>query len=286
MLKNSYMHFKVVYSFAGILKRGLKSSKIYYSLLCILLIACNKFDYSVYDTRIPEHRENQTSANILKVQALPEEENFKFAVIADIHLNYDNLKACIDTINKQNDLEFVIVAGDFTDKGLLEEYQLINHFLTALKIPYFTVIGNHDLGLLNGNGKIIYQEFYGDLNYSVIINNKKFIFFNSNLQLPGSSLDFNWLNKQLADTSKTNEFFFIAHQDPDSRNFTGNDSIVKQYKQTLKDPHIIYSIFGHEHFFLNNDSAKYVIVDALRLRKHYCIVTVDNAKATVQQVSF
>ena len=280
------MYFKGDYSVGGIFKQGFKNFRLYYSVLCILLLSCNKIDFSVYDTRIPEHQENLTSRNILKVQSLQDAENFKFAVIADIHLNYDNLKACIDTINKQKDLEFVIIAGDFTDKGLLEEYQLINHFLSALKIPYLTVIGNHDLGLLNGNGKIIYQEFFGDLNYSVVINNKKFIFFNSNLQLPGSSLDFNWLNKQLADTSITKEFFFIAHQDPDSRNFTGNDSKVYRYKQTLKDPHIIYSIFGHEHFFLNNDSARYVIVDALRLRRHYCIVSVNNANATVQQVSF
>ena len=270
----------------GIFKPGLKSIKIYYSLLLILLFACNKFDYSAYDTKIPEHQENLTSNNIQKVKALQDPEYFKFAVIADIHLNYDNLKDCIDTINKQKDIEFVIVAGDFTDKGLLEEYQLIYHFLSALKVPYLTVIGNHDLGIQFGNGKIIYKEFFGDLNYSVIINNKKFIFFNSNPDYPASTLDFNWLHKQLADTSLTNEFFFIAHQDPGSRNFTGSDSILNLYKQALKDPHIIYSIFGHEHFFYNNDSLKYVIVDALRLRRHYCIVTVDNAKASVQQVSF
>lgn len=280
------MYSKDNYSFGGIIKLGLKSFKIYYSVLCILLFACNKFDYSAYDTRIPEHQENLTSNNILKVQALQDPGYFKFAVIADIHLNYDNLKDCIDTINKQKDLEFVIIAGDFTDKGLLEEYQLIYNFLSALKVPYLTVIGNHDLGIANGNGKIIYQEFFGALNYSVLINNKKFIFFNSNPDYPESKLDFNWLNKQLADTSLTNEFFFIAHQDPGSRNFTGNDSLVNFYKQTLNDPHIIYRIFGHEHFFYNNDSLKYVIVDALRLRRHYCIVTVDNSKASVQQVSF
>jgi 3',5'-cyclic-AMP phosphodiesterase len=263
------------------------SNPFIYLLLVVFLMACNQVQYSVYDATVPEKKENVTHENIYKIQALQYHRNFKFAVIADIHLNYDNLKACIDTINKQKDLEFVIVAGDFTDKGLLEEYQLMYNFFSSLKIPYLTVIGNHDLGLQYGNGRTIYREFFGDLNYSAIINDRKFIFFDSNIDLPGDkTLDFNWLHKQLADTSVTNEFFLVSHQDPWSPNYNGHDSLKYNYQQAIRDPHIIYSIFGHEHYFFNNESSKYVIVDALRLRRHYCIVTVNDSKATVEQVSF
>jgi predicted phosphodiesterase len=251
-----------------------------------MLFACNKLQYSVYNASIQEKQEGITNINIRKIQALTLHENFKFAVISDIHLNYDNLEACIDTINKQTNLDFVIVSGDFTDKGLLMEYQLVYHFLSALKVPYLTVVGNHDLGVQYGNGKIIYQNMFGDINYTVIIHHIKFIFFDSNLNVAGNTINFNWLNKQLTDTSTTNKFFLISHQDPGSPSFVGYDSLRSLYQHYINDPHILYSIFGHEHFYYNNDSLRFVIVDDLKTQRHYCIVSVKNLIATVQHVSF
>jgi len=57
----------------------------------------------------------------------------------------DNLRACIEHIHQMNPQpDLVLVTGDITDKGTIEEYQNALAILELFNIPVFVVPGNHD----------------------------------------------------------------------------------------------------------------------------------------------
>lgn len=70
----------------------------------------------------------------------------RIAAVADIHCNKSNqsaLHALFTEINEQADV--LLIGGDCTDLGLLEEAQMLAKELTAtVKIPVIGVLGNHD----------------------------------------------------------------------------------------------------------------------------------------------
>lgn len=87
---------------------------------------------------------------------------FKFAVIADPHTSVagpkspengvkmfksstDLLKATIDAINAQGDIDFVIVLGDLTKDAEPWNVDRFQELMAELKVPYYVVLGNHDV---------------------------------------------------------------------------------------------------------------------------------------------
>jgi len=58
------------------------------------------------------------------------------------------LKSCVETINRMlpniGPVDMAIVAGDLTDFGTAEEYQLFRDIMEPLGIPYCAIPGNHD----------------------------------------------------------------------------------------------------------------------------------------------
>ena len=59
---------------------------------------------------------------LLSLNAPAQDENFKFAYLADTHISegsdrIDILKQCVEDINSQDDIQFSILAGDITDFG-------------------------------------------------------------------------------------------------------------------------------------------------------------------------
>jgi predicted phosphohydrolase len=83
--------------------------------------------------------------------------NFSIAALSDIHVNMEDfdevtgepIKAnanFIETIIELNLIkpEFVIITGDLVEWGTPEEQTLAYEFLTALEVPFYLVIGNHE----------------------------------------------------------------------------------------------------------------------------------------------
>lgn len=76
--------------------------------------------------------------------------SFRFALITDTHLqqnnpqNEKNLRLTMQDINQQNDIDFVIVAGDIADKGNRSSFLKAKQILDSLRVPYHAVPGNHD----------------------------------------------------------------------------------------------------------------------------------------------
>lgn len=89
-------------------------------------------------------------------------EKVKFAVISDPHISIPQQKGVSDgfklglktvmltesvvaEINKIAELKFVLVAGDLTQDAEPWNLDEVRRILDQLKVPYFVVLGNHDL---------------------------------------------------------------------------------------------------------------------------------------------
>lgn len=73
----------------------------------------------------------------------------KFAYLADIHVsegttNIADLEASVNDINKQEDIDFVIFAGDITEFGSDREISIAAEVIGRLNKPYIVLSGNHD----------------------------------------------------------------------------------------------------------------------------------------------
>jgi 3',5'-cyclic AMP phosphodiesterase CpdA len=92
-------------------------------------------------------------------------DKIKFAVISDPHISIPQQKGVSDgyklglktqmltesavaEINKIPDLKFVLVAGDLTQDAEPWNIDELRRILDGLKVPYFVVLGNHDLSLV------------------------------------------------------------------------------------------------------------------------------------------
>ena len=89
------------------------------------------------------------AALLLTLNLQAQEEPLRFAFLTDTHLalgshSFSDLRLCIQDINKQDSLDFVILGGDITDFGTDEEIGAAKALLDSLRKPYYLVAGNHD----------------------------------------------------------------------------------------------------------------------------------------------
>lgn len=78
------------------------------------------------------------------------EGTLRFAQLTDVHLcdrtpsHTDDLMRSIERINALDSLDFVIVTGDVTEDGDRTTIQLVKKCLASLRVPYYSVMGNHE----------------------------------------------------------------------------------------------------------------------------------------------
>jgi uncharacterized protein len=71
---------------------------------------------------------------------------FRLAATADLHCRADQHGRFRETIKAVNgEAEGLVIAGDLTDHGTLEEAHVLAEQLAGLRVPCAVVLGNHDL---------------------------------------------------------------------------------------------------------------------------------------------
>jgi Icc-related predicted phosphoesterase len=69
----------------------------------------------------------------------------RIAAVGDIHLGPDNVDAFADSVRRaQDDADLLLLAGDLTRHGEVEEAELVCRSVSDLDIPVVAVLGNHD----------------------------------------------------------------------------------------------------------------------------------------------
>lgn len=247
-------------------------------------------EYNPNEIRLDTHEQNLVHSNLTELTNTLNNpsDTLRFAVISDTHRWYDETNDAVDCINRLEDLDFVIHSGDLTEFGLPQEYKWTKDILDGLHVPYFPVIGNHDLV---GNGGETFKKMYGAFDYSFVYKNIKFIFLNTNSLEFGFDApvpDISWLEKQLIETDEHQKIFLTMHVPPMSDAF--NPELRNDLKNLIdNDKDIIGVLHGHDHSskvtnnFFNNLAL--TGIDCIESRTFLLNTIIDN-HISYEEISF
>ena len=146
-------------------------------MLAVLLAGCDMMDYHPYDVRISGETGLTKKHIALIEKQCAGKDTIRFAQISDTQRWYDETEDMIKSINKIENLDFVIHTGDQADFGLPKEYEWMRSLFSRLKVPYVCVIGNHDC---IGSGESSYKVMYGPDNFSFNASFLHFVMLNTN----------------------------------------------------------------------------------------------------------
>lgn len=76
---------------------------------------------------------------------MPANGTFRLAAVADLHCRQDQHGRFRELVKMVNgEAEGLVLAGDLTDHGLVDEVKTLAEVLTGLRVPCAAVLGNHD----------------------------------------------------------------------------------------------------------------------------------------------
>src|SRR4051812_34652273 len=104
-------------------------------ILACLCSACNKFEYSPYQSKTTEDMPGNVNAvNLAKLMAASgnSDDTVTIAFTGDCQRFYDRLDGLVKKVNTIPNIDFLIMAGDIADFGVLKEYLWINERLQKL----------------------------------------------------------------------------------------------------------------------------------------------------------
>ncbi|HUX52890.1 MAG TPA: metallophosphoesterase [Williamwhitmania sp.] len=238
-------------------------------------------EYSPYEVRV-----RVTNVNPDAIGAITLAENdsvpFVFAVISDPHSYYSDLADAVSSINKNSSVLFTVVCGDVTDAGLFKEFDWEHQIISKLKVPFVTVIGNHDC---LSNGKLIYDKMYGPTNFSFSYRHTQLVFFDDVVwENNNATPNFTWLSETLNDGGTYTHRILFAHIPPGNDQLQGADDST--FRAVLKD-RIDIGFFGHNHDYecKQADGFRYVVVGSV-CKRYYTIVTVEKDTIKTEEVEF
>jgi len=265
-----------------------------YLLLAAAMLAgtsCDLLEFSPNDHRVPEEFTNLTQKNLARLLArpLPPEDTLRFVFTGDSQRFYDEADDLVKSVNQRPGVQFVLLAGDVSDFGTAREMRWVDEKLRRLRIPYLTVVGNHDL---IGNGRAAYQQLFGALNYSFVYGDTKFTLIDTNSReynFDGQVPNIPWMQTQLSDSEGASRQIVMCHVPPDNEDF--DPKMRYPFVQALRQtPNLALVLNGHNHSYRIGhpfgDGITYLNSDAFSER-HYMVVTVwGNKQFRVERVAF
>lgn len=222
--------------------------KVFFLLIItILLHSCDMIEYHPYDGRVSGETKINDK-NIKRIESSCEgKTTIRFILTGDTQRWYDETEDFVKSVNQKNDIDFVIHGGDVSDFGLTKEFLWQRDILNKLKVPYVVLLGNHDC---LANGKDVFHEVFGEVNFSFLAGNTKFICLNTNaLEFDYSHPvpDFNFIEGQLLD--QRNEYektIFAMHVRPFSEQF--NNNIANVFQRYIKEfRNLQFCLNAHDH---------------------------------------
>ena len=152
----------------------------------------------------------------------------RFAWLSDTHIGAGgaegDLRLSVADINAQAGLSFVIVSGDITEAGSMEQYRLARGILDGLGIPCHVIPGNHDCKW-SDSGAAWFGRIFGDTRFAFDAAGFRFIGVHEGpiMKMGDGHFapeDLRWLAAQLDQLEKTSPgrpVIFVTHFPLDNR---------------------------------------------------------------------
>ncbi len=194
----------------------------------------------------------------------------RFVQVSDVHYTTKNdystevLKAAVKDINSLDNISFVVFTGDNIDSSKAENLEGFLKIINKLDIPYYIVIGNHDVFKSNGLSKQRYIEiikehnwFYRPSKPNYVFKRGEFVFIvvdGAKETIPGTTgyyraTTLEWLDKQL--TKYNNKKVVLLQHFPILQPIEERSHSVYQpekfYEVLNKHDNVIAVVSGHYH---------------------------------------
>jgi hypothetical protein len=128
---------------------------------------------------------------------------FKFAILGDSHTDTQNLEKALNQA-KNLGVSFIVMMGDLSDVGTIEELTASKNKLETLGIPYYVGAGDHDLwdsrdkgNSAETNFKTIFGTPYQSISYD---NVRLLLIYNSDNYLGLDGVQLKWIEDELERT--------------------------------------------------------------------------------------
>ncbi len=171
---------------------------------------------------------------------------FRFALMSDVQEAIDGVQDIYTKMNAEPGVGFLLGAGDLTQRGTVDELDRFEQELRSLKVPYYTTLGNHELGTTPPP----FQDLYGRGNFSFVFQSVRFTMLDS----ASATLDpivYDWLDGWL-DQGRSDVHvvaMHIAPLDPSGiRNggFASRAEAAKLLSRLAKGA-VDLTLYGHVH---------------------------------------
>ncbi|MBA3673895.1 MAG: PQQ-binding-like beta-propeller repeat protein [Chitinophagaceae bacterium] len=177
---------------------------------------------------------------------------FRFAFLSDTHIGSpdgkaeEDLRRTVNDINNRNDIDFVVITGDITELGTDEELPRAKKLFDSLKVKYYIIPGNHDVGWSESGGMSFISTFGSD----------RFVFDHNGIRFIGCSSGpyvrmsdghiprdaMTWMKNILDTTSVDMPVIFLNHY-PMDKQMDNWYEVIDMYKKR----NTILFLCGHGH---------------------------------------
>jgi predicted phosphodiesterase len=181
-------------------------------------------------------------------------EAFHFGVLSDVQEAINRVQDVFSRINQEKQLSFLFGAGDLTEQGTREELEEFQAKLKGLDIPYYTTLGNHELGV----SPPLYHDYFGRGSSSFTFHGVRFTLLDSASATIDSRVD-DWLDDWLA-RGKSSVHVVAMHIPPLDPTGVRNGAFASRNEAAellgrLAAGRVDLTLYGHIHSYYRFNNA-------------------------------
>lgn len=179
---------------------------------------------------------------------------FRFALMSDVQEAIDRVSDIFRRLNVEPDVRFLLGAGDLTQRGTVEQVERYQRELLTLDVPYFTTLGNHELGA----DPPPFQDYFGRANFQFVFKGVVFTLLDSG----SASIDpivYDWLDGWL-DSARSRVHVVSMHIPPLDPIGVRNGCFASRAEAgkllaRLAEGQVDLTVYGHIHSYYEFENA-------------------------------